>query len=93
MDEAGFLADAFCHGAEEGGHVMMGLLEEFLHALEVEAGHLDLGQRLARDDALFDPGLAHGDLDIEPLGKLVFFAPDLFHLGPAVTFDHGLVSF
>ena len=88
VDVAGLLAEAFGHRAEESGHIMVGLFEDFLHALEVALGQLYLGDGLAGDDADLRPGIADGDFHIQPLVEFVFVRPYPFHFGPGIPLNH-----
>ena len=59
-------------------------------ALDGEGGaRLDLLDRLARDRAHLGVDFADGDLDVEPLLKLVLLRPERAHLGQRVAFNHG----
>ena len=88
MDEARLLADGLGDGAQEGCHVMVGLLQDFRHALQVDARHLDPGYGIAGNDAHLRPGFTDGYLDLEPALELALVQPDPLHFGPGIAFYH-----
>ena len=76
--------EAFAHVladvGEEGDDVVAGLLLDLEHPRHVEGGlFLDLGQRLGRNQPTLGPGLADGDLHLEPGGHAALVAPDGAH--------------
>ncbi len=90
MDEAGFLAEAVGDGAQEGVEVVVHFALVFGPALGVVAGPADLLDVTSGDDAALRPGLADGDLNLEPLVELVFVGPDAGDAGAGVAGNHGV---
>ena len=73
MDKARLRPDVLGYSAQEGGHVVVRFGQYLLHALLVAAGHLYLGKRRARYAAKLGPGIADGDLHIQPFIEFVLF--------------------
>ena len=89
MDVARFGAEGVGEGAQEDGHVVVHLRQVAGDVVEVVAGLSELGQSVLGDDAALGPGVADGELHLEPLVQLALLGPDAAHLGPGVALDHG----
>ena len=88
MNKARFFAETLGHGAEKGGHIVVGLLENFRHALEVALGQFYLGNGFPGNNTELGPGIADGYLYFKPLIVLVLVRPYLFHFGSGIPFNH-----
>src|SRR5436305_5508282 len=87
--EARGVADTFGEGGSEGDHVVVGRPLDFAYALDVEGGlPTYLLDRLARNRPHLGVDFAHGQLNVEPLLKLVLLRPESAHFGQRVAFNH-----
>ena len=89
VDVLGVVADGLADRLEEGDDVM------FDHPFDLfDSGDgkcrflLDPLEGLRRYAAEFGPGLADGQLDVEPFAVFVFVRPDGPHFGAGVAVDH-----
>ena len=82
------IADRFLHGDGEGDHVMADFGFDFVDARDVNAGAFaQFRGGFARHDACFGERFRGGQLDVQPLLELVFFAPDAAHFRARVSCD------
>ena len=89
VDVLGALPHVLGHAAHEGDDVVLGGLLDLVHPVDVEGGlRLDLLDGLLGDLPQPGPGLADGQLDLQPGGHAGLVGPDGRHLGRGVAFDH-----
>ena len=89
VDEPAVRADLLVDRGQEGDDVVLDDLLDLVDPLDREAGlGLDRLQGGRGDLPEPGPGLADGELDVEPSAVPVLFGPDAAHLGECIAFDH-----
>ncbi len=94
MDEPRFLADVLGHVRQEGDHIVIERLLQFIDAVDGEirplANHRNC---LSRDDPELGLGFTGVNFDFEPGLEFGLVGPDRPHFGTRVALDHGLLLF
>jgi hypothetical protein len=89
MNKSRGVADVFRKVRGKGNDIVVRRLLDLVYPLHGERSFgFDLFERVGRYRSIFGMNLADGDLDIEPLLKLILLRPDRTHLGQCVSFDH-----
>ena len=90
VDEPGCVADRLPGRPEERDHVMVGLVLDLPHPLQIATGAANGDDRPFGDPLPSVPRLADLLLDCQPGVQLVLVTPDRAHLRPRVPIDHSL---
>ena len=89
MDIVGVFADVLSYGLEEGDDIVFDHPLDFLDPGKRKSRlFLDPLKSRPRDPADFGPGLANGQLDVQPSAVPVIIGPNSAHRGAGVSFDH-----
>ena len=79
----------FFQRSQKGDDVVPGHLFNGQNAVHIDGRRgLDVRQGVGGHAAQFAPGLAHGQLHVEPGPVAVFQGPDAAHCRPGITIDH-----